>query len=186
MLLADHRPAGSAIQIWTVDDLETAEAEMREQGLRGRRPHRRDPRRQPPGAQRRQRQRDRAAAPGSPLNALTRTRVRPGRNNPHPIAGQRPIVLSRGPAPGTQPDNRGDTTGQRRSRPRAQRKPGASTCPNSRSDNTSLRRGLPGQRADASSGALEYAGFQVSTAGSGVIMDLLLRDGVIPTSSFST
>jgi DNA-binding response OmpR family regulator len=27
---------------------------------------------------------------------------------------------------------------------------------------------------------LEYAGFQVSTAGSGVIMDLLLRDGVIP------
>lgn len=27
---------------------------------------------------------------------------------------------------------------------------------------------------------LEYAGFQVTTAGSGVIMDLLLRDGVIP------
>jgi CheY-like chemotaxis protein len=27
---------------------------------------------------------------------------------------------------------------------------------------------------------LEYAGFEVSTAGSGVIMDLLLRDGVVP------
>jgi CheY-like chemotaxis protein len=27
---------------------------------------------------------------------------------------------------------------------------------------------------------LEYAGFEVTTAGSGVIMDLLLRDGVVP------
>ena len=35
VLLADHRPAGSAIQIWTVDDLEAAEAEMRGRGWEG-------------------------------------------------------------------------------------------------------------------------------------------------------